>query len=96
MVDLHRSLPGVKVAESVWHLLAADTETLSIGGVDVQVLGEPARALLVALTRGTTGSRTIRRSRISPVPSLSCRSGCGRARLVRRNGSRRLCLWRRA
>jgi len=33
----------------VWAELAADTETMNVGGTEVEVLGEPARALLVAL-----------------------------------------------
>jgi hypothetical protein len=50
MVDLHSTLPGVGVApELAWRVLAADTAAMTVGGAEVEVLGEPARALLVAL-----------------------------------------------
>jgi hypothetical protein len=49
-VDLHRSLVGaVASPEAVWEALAASTETLRVGGAEVEVLGIPARALAVAL-----------------------------------------------
>jgi hypothetical protein len=49
-VDLHSTLPGLGVApDMVWPVLAADTATMIVGGTDVEVLGDPARALLVAL-----------------------------------------------
>src|SRR5215211_5077419 len=39
-VDLHRSLIGAAAAPArVWEELATDTETLPVGGVDVEVLG---------------------------------------------------------
>ena len=50
LVDLHRSLNGVRAsADTVWDVLSADTDTLSVGGVEVEVLCVPARALHVAL-----------------------------------------------
>lgn len=50
MVDLHRNLPGARAtAESVWNALSAETDTMTVGGAEVEVLAEPARALLVAL-----------------------------------------------
>jgi hypothetical protein len=49
-VDLHRSLIGVSAPpEVVWSQLAAQTETLRVGGVSVECLTTPARALHVAL-----------------------------------------------
>jgi Uncharacterised nucleotidyltransferase len=49
-VDLHRSLVGVCASPDVlWEELAAKTETLRVGGIDVEVLGMPGRALHIAL-----------------------------------------------
>jgi hypothetical protein len=49
-VDLHRSLKGVAAApDRVWQELAAHPDTLRIGGIEVEVLNIPARALHVAL-----------------------------------------------
>jgi hypothetical protein len=49
-VDLHRSLIGISAApEFVWSHLAAQTETRRVGGVSVECLSTPARALHVAL-----------------------------------------------
>ncbi len=62
-VDLHRSLKDVPASpEAVWQALTEDTETLRIGGVDVEVLGPPGRALHVALhaaQHGTGGEWTV-------------------------------------
>jgi hypothetical protein len=50
MVDLHSTLPGLGVApDAVWTVLAGDTGRMVVGGSEVEVLREPARALLVAL-----------------------------------------------
>jgi Uncharacterised nucleotidyltransferase len=49
-VDLHRSLVGVCASPDVlWEELAVKTETLRVGGIDVEVLGMPGRALHIAL-----------------------------------------------
>ena len=49
-VDLHRTLFAASVApEDVWTHLWAATEPMSVGGMQVQVLTEPARALMVAV-----------------------------------------------
>jgi putative nucleotidyltransferase-like protein len=49
-VDLHRSLVGMGAdADHVWTVLSAQTERLEVGGADLEVLAEPARALQVAL-----------------------------------------------
>lgn len=49
-VDLHTTLIGIGASpQAVWDVLSATTETASVGGATVQVLGVPARALHVAL-----------------------------------------------
>jgi hypothetical protein len=49
-VDLHTSLVGADApAEALWQALSEDTDVLSVGGLDVEVLSLPARALHVAL-----------------------------------------------
>jgi hypothetical protein len=49
-LDLHRTLPGVEVSpETAWLLLSRETEILSLRGVEVEVLNQPARALHLAL-----------------------------------------------
>jgi len=55
-VDLHRTLGGVR-AKGIdpWEVLAADTESMQVGGSDVEILSEPARALHVALHAALPG-----------------------------------------
>ena len=49
-VDLHKTVIGAAVsAEKVWSVLREHAETWSIGGVELQVLDTPARALILAL-----------------------------------------------
>jgi hypothetical protein len=49
-VDLHYTLLGARLEpESVWEVLARETETISVAGTTVAVLNEPARAVVVAL-----------------------------------------------
>lgn len=49
-VDLHRSLIGVVTTpEVVWRELAAQPDALDLGGIEVEVLRVPARALHIAL-----------------------------------------------
>ena len=49
-LDLHRTLTGTEVPpESVWFLLSAETEVMTMRGVEVEFLNEPARALHLAL-----------------------------------------------
>jgi len=56
-VDLHRSLNGVRApANTVWEVLSAETDTLQVGGIDVEVLSVPARALHVALHAAQHGA----------------------------------------
>lgn len=56
-VDLHCSLVGAAAAPAtVWEELAADAETLHVGGVDVEVLGIRAKALQIALHAAQHGA----------------------------------------
>ena len=49
-VDLHSTIYGIEAPpEAVWAVLSEDIATMEIGGEDLPVLGEPARALHVAL-----------------------------------------------
>ena len=55
-VDLHFTLPGVRVArEEAWRVLSRDTERLSVGGVDVETLSPGGRALHVAIHAAQLG-----------------------------------------
>jgi hypothetical protein len=55
-VDLHRTLGGVEArGVDPWTVLAADTESMQVGGTDVEILSEPARALHVALHAALPG-----------------------------------------
>jgi hypothetical protein len=50
VIELHRTLDGVHVdADQAWSVLSRSTAAMSVGGVSLEVLGEPARALHVAL-----------------------------------------------
>ena len=56
MVDLHRGLLWAGIdAAAAWELLTSDTRCLDLGGTRVEVLGEPARALVVALHAASHG-----------------------------------------
>ena len=48
-LDLHRSLVGVEADVDPWPVLADDTERMQVGGTEVEILSEPARAMHVAL-----------------------------------------------
>jgi Uncharacterised nucleotidyltransferase len=57
-VDLHRTLVGVGVDPAeLWKVLSEQTETMRVGGVDVDVLRPPARALVLALHAAKDGGR---------------------------------------
>jgi len=57
-VDLHRSLNGIRAsADTVWEVLSAETDTLQVGGIDVEVFSLPARALHVGLHAAQHGAR---------------------------------------
>lgn len=57
-VDLHRTLVGVGVDPAeLWEVLSEQTETMRVGGVDVNVLRPPARALVLALHAAKDGGR---------------------------------------
>ena len=56
IVDLHRTLPGVRVDnEALWTALSGETETLTVGGCSSRVLPTSGRALLVALHAAAHG-----------------------------------------
>ncbi len=49
-IDLHRSFHGIGASDAeFWRVVGADTDSICISGVDVDVPSEPARALLLAL-----------------------------------------------
>jgi hypothetical protein len=55
-VDLHRTLAGVEPKGiDPWEVLAADTESMQVGGTAVEILSEPGRALHVALHAALPG-----------------------------------------
>jgi hypothetical protein len=55
-VDLHWTLPVTEaVPAHVWQTVSRDTELMDVGGVSVEVLGEPARVFHVALHAGYHG-----------------------------------------
>jgi hypothetical protein len=57
-VDLHRTLVGVGVPDvELWQILSSKTETMKVGGVTVEVLDLPGRALVVALHAAKDGTR---------------------------------------
>jgi hypothetical protein len=56
-VDLHHSLPGVGVpANTVWSVLAANTETFPLLGAEVDILNAVGRALVVTLHAARNGT----------------------------------------
>lgn len=58
-VDLHHTLTGVEAtARELWETLTAETETIQLGGIEVDVLSPPARALHVALHAAQHGIRS--------------------------------------
>ena len=63
-LDLHQTLPGVEVSpETAWLLLSGETEVLTLRGVEVEVLNQPARALHLALhaaDHGFTSDRPLK------------------------------------
>lgn len=76
-VDLHSSLFGLEVpAEQAWAVLSRSTETMSVGGAEVEVLALPARALHLAthvaqhpLSHGHAQSRTDLERAVASVPA---------------------------
>lgn len=58
-LDLHRSLVGAEVeAADVWAVLAGQTEAMTVGGVEMEALSEPARIVQVALHAVVHGHST--------------------------------------
>lgn len=76
-VDLHSTLEDVGVpAEALWRELSRDAVTMDVGGEDVRILSEPARALhiaLHALHHGVQADRTLEdlRRAIATVPEAT-------------------------
>jgi hypothetical protein len=55
-VDLHRTFLGIGAPPAVaWEVLTRDTAPFAVGGTTVQVLGVPARTLVVALHAAASG-----------------------------------------
>lgn len=55
-VDLHRTLGGVRATGvDPWEVLGAGTASMQVGGTEVDILSEPARALHVALHAALPG-----------------------------------------
>lgn len=66
-VDLHSTLFGLGVSPAqAWATVSAETETMTVGGVEVLVLGMRARILLVALHAAQHGSE-----KAKPLEDLS-------------------------
>ena len=63
-LDLHRTLPGVEVSpDAAWLLLSTQTEGMTLRGVEIEFLNQPARALHLALhaaDHGFTSDRPLR------------------------------------
>ncbi len=56
-VDLHRTLVGIGADDDhAWGVLSEQTELMEVGGADLEVMSEPARALQVALHATVHGS----------------------------------------
>lgn len=69
-VDLHTTLIGIRASPAtVWNVLSASTETTSVGGATVQMLGVHARALHVALHAAQHGRK-------EPKPLEDLRRAC--------------------
>lgn len=61
VIDLHCTLRNVDAsAQEVWAVLSAETDSLRVAGVKVEILSEPARALHVALHAAQHGARAER------------------------------------
>jgi hypothetical protein len=58
VVDLHTTILGVRVPnEDAWTILAAETDFVTVAGLKVETLAEPARALMLALHAAQHGAR---------------------------------------
>jgi len=61
LVDLHRNLLGVGAdGREAWSVLTRRTESMCVAGVELQVLGRPARLLHIALHAAQHGVRAQR------------------------------------
>jgi hypothetical protein len=56
-IDLHRTIVGIGAGQAeLWDALVQDSEPLTVGNRSVDIPGEPARALIVALEAAKAGS----------------------------------------
>jgi Uncharacterised nucleotidyltransferase len=59
LVDLHTTILGVRVpGDDAWAILAAPTDTVTVAGLEIETLAEPARALMLALHAAQHGARS--------------------------------------
>ena len=59
LVDLHTTVVGVRLPpDDAWAVLAEDAETLDVGGKEIKILHQPARALMLALHAAQHGARS--------------------------------------
>jgi hypothetical protein len=59
LVDLHTTILGVRIpGVDAWAILAAPTDSVTVAGLEVEILGEPARALMLALHAAQHGARS--------------------------------------
>jgi hypothetical protein len=60
-VDLHTTIAGVRVPrDEAWAILARETDSIAVAGSEVEILVEPARALMLALHAAQHGARSAR------------------------------------
>jgi hypothetical protein len=107
-VDLHRTLVGPSApAEEVWAVLSEQTETWTVGRVEVEVLEPAARSLVLALHAAQHGPEFARTAddlerAIAQVPTATWVEGANLARAIGADaamaaglhsidGGRRLC-----
>ena len=58
VIEIHRTLMGIRAPlDQVWPILRRQTESLSLQGMEVRILDEPARCLHVALHAAQDGGR---------------------------------------
>jgi hypothetical protein len=56
-VDLHRTLGGIDKSDvDPWEVLATDTDSMSVGNAEVEILSEAGRALHIALHAAVSGA----------------------------------------
>lgn len=59
LVDLHTTILGVRTpGVDAWAILTAESDAVTVAGLEVETLGEPARALMLALHAAQHGARS--------------------------------------